>query len=156
MHAFYNSGAEVMRINASGNVGIGTTAPATKLDISYADNAYLAGITVKNTTNAGAAQSKINIENSAGNILALFQNSPSVSSGTAFIGTSSTHALTLGTDYSETMRIVNNNVGIGSTSPTSKLQVVGLPSYADNTTALAGGLTAGAFYHTAGVLKVVI
>jgi hypothetical protein len=49
-----------------------------------------------------------------------------------------------------------SNVGIGTTSPTAKLHVVGLPTYADNATALAGGLTVGAFYHTAGVLKVVI
>jgi len=48
------------------------------------------------------------------------------------------------------------NVGIGTTTPTSKLQVVGLPSYADNAAAITGGLTVGAFYHTAGVLKVVI
>jgi hypothetical protein len=48
------------------------------------------------------------------------------------------------------------NVGINTTSPTAKLHVVGLPTYADNATALAGGLTVGAFYHTAGVLKVVI
>jgi len=34
--------------------------------------------------------------------------------------------------------------------------VVGLPEYADNTAAVAGLLTVGAFYHTAGVLKVVI
>jgi len=47
-------------------------------------------------------------------------------------------------------------VGIGTVTPTSKLQVVGLPSYADNAAALAGGLTAGAFYRTAtGVLMVV-
>ncbi len=55
------------------------------------------------------------------------------------------------------MRITSSGwVGIGTTSPTSKLQVTGLPSYADNATALAGGLTVGAFYHTAGVLKVVV
>lgn len=47
------------------------------------------------------------------------------------------------------------NVGIGTPTPTSKLQVVGLPVYADNTAALAGGLTAGAFYRTStGVLMV--
>jgi hypothetical protein len=40
----------------------------------------------------------------------------------------------------------NGNVGIGTSTPTSKLQVVGLPTYATNALAIAGGLTAGAFY----------
>jgi len=49
----------------------------------------------------------------------------------------------------------NGNVGIGTGAPTSKLQVVGLPVYENNTLALAGGLTAGAFYRTSiGVLMV--
>ena len=47
-------------------------------------------------------------------------------------------------------------LGVGTASPTSNLHVVGLPEYADNAAALVGLLTAGAFYHTAGVLKVVI
>ena len=47
------------------------------------------------------------------------------------------------------------NVGIGTTAPSSKLQVVGLNEYADNTTALGAGLTAGAFYRTGDLLKVV-
>jgi hypothetical protein len=36
--------------------------------------------------------------------------------------------------------------GIGTISPTSPLQVVTLPTYTTNATALAGGLTAGAFF----------
>jgi hypothetical protein len=40
------------------------------------------------------------------------------------------------------------NVGIGTTSPTSPLQVVGLPVYANNAAAVAGGLTPGALYRT--------
>jgi len=59
----------------------------------------------------------------------------------------------------EAMRLdQNGNVGIGTSgaSPTSRLQVVGLPVYANNTEALANGLTAGAFYRTStGVLMVV-
>lgn len=47
-------------------------------------------------------------------------------------------------------------IGIGVTEPKSKLHVVGLPNYADNAAAIAAGLTAGAFYHTNGTLKVVI
>ncbi len=38
---------------------------------------------------------------------------------------------------------------------TFKLQVVGLPEYADNTAALAGGLTVESFHRTGDVLKVV-
>jgi hypothetical protein len=39
-------------------------------------------------------------------------------------------------------------VGIGTNSPTAPLQVVGVPVYANNAAAIAGGLTAGAFYRT--------
>lgn len=49
---------------------------------------------------------------------------------------------------SEQMRLTNTGLGIGSSAPTSKLQVVGLPVYANNAAAIAGGLTAGAFYRT--------
>lgn len=57
----------------------------------------------------------------------------------------------------ERMRIDRNGrVGIGVADPKSKLHVVGLQNYADNAAAIAAGLTAGAFYHTNGALKVVI
>jgi len=42
----------------------------------------------------------------------------------------------------------NVGIGTGTTPATSKLQVVGLPVYANNAAAITGGLTAGAFYRT--------
>ena len=44
----------------------------------------------------------------------------------------------------------NGNVGIGTTSPNSKLAVVGLPAYANNAAAVTGGLAVGDFYRTGG------
>jgi hypothetical protein len=44
----------------------------------------------------------------------------------------------------------SGNVGIGTAVPSSKLSVVGLPSYADNAAALVGGLAAGDFYMASG------
>jgi len=49
----------------------------------------------------------------------------------------------------------SGSLSIGDANPTSKLQVVGLPEYADNAAALAAGLTVGAFYRTGDILKVV-
>ena len=50
---------------------------------------------------------------------------------------------------------LKGKVGVGTTTPTSNLQVIGLPEYADNAAAIAGGLTVGAFYRTGDLLKVV-
>ena len=44
----------------------------------------------------------------------------------------------------------SGSVGIGAASPTSRLQVVGLPVHANNASATAAGLTPGAFYRTGG------
>jgi len=126
-------------------VGIGTTNPGANLHVQSATNAIL------NVYGDPASQNFINL-GSAGNDRWIMIHQPdnsfsieSAHTADGLPGITPFHILA-----------TNGNVGIGTTTPTSKLQVVGLPSYADNAAALSGGLTVGAFYHTAGVLKVVI
>jgi hypothetical protein len=56
--------------------------------------------------------------------------------------------LLLGTGSTLGLAVSAGKIGIGTVGPTSPLQVIGLPVYANNAAAVSGGLTAGAFYRT--------
>ena len=203
-------GAERMRITETGNVGIGTTAPAHKLQVAggriavgsntagtdfmvmgkedggdaFIDNnsadkdlvlytANIRRLTVKydgrvgigaNITNPASmlhiAGGRISVGSSASG--ADYMQLGKEDGGDAFIDANENEKnlriyTTNGGVSSEKMRILaNGNVGIGTATPTSKLQVVGLPVHASNAAAITAGLTAGAFYHAGdGVLRVV-
>ena len=155
--------AERVRIAANGSVGIGT-APDSKLTL----NAGAVG------TTAGNAAELTRLYAISGNTIALRIAEERFAAGNDWtttetriqrsvdgspMGFISFRADTVILGHGATDQVVklaNGNVGIGTASPTSKLHVAGLPSYADNAAAVAGGLTAGAFYHTGGVVKVVI
>ncbi|GEM_PF-3005138 len=104
-----------------GKVGIGTTGPTSALTISDAANT-LAGqqIYLGNPTYYYTFGRNQNT-----GLLDFYGNQGGTATGYTFS---------------------NGNVGIGTTNPTSKLQVVGLPVYANNAAAITGGLTVGAFY----------
>ena len=95
---FSTGGSERMRIDSSGNVGIGTSSPTFKLDV------------------AGNARA---------NYFALRANE-SAPSESAFVYRPATGVLGFGTSSAERMRIDSSgNVGIGTSSPAEELHVVG-------------------------------
>lgn len=141
IYDFTNS-ASRMVINALGNVGIGTGSPLRRLDI-------------KNSAGSTQTMTLANsdfVNGTTGTSLQFFAGG--VSGNTSYNIQSLIGGETAA--GSLVLQPVGGNVGVGTASPTSKLHVVGLPTYADNATATSGGLTAGAFYRTStGVLMVV-
>ena len=77
---------KTMHLSASGNLGLGVT-PGVKLDVSYADTAYNAGIRVKNTTNNAASQSKVYVVNDADEYFSLGRNSTALGSQSSLFST---------------------------------------------------------------------
>jgi len=117
---FWVSNTERMRIDNSGNVGIGTTSPSSKFSVK-ADQENLIDLQ-RTTTTTGAAYTKfindggnyyIGVDSSAGNRLF-------ASGGAAYalsLSTESARDICLGTNNTERMRIDNSgNVLVGTTS----------------------------------------
>jgi len=117
---FVTSDVERMRITSSGNVGIGTTSPDSKVEIS----------------DAGSTKLKVTNTSNSVETVVLSQ------SGDGWIGTQTNHPLKLGTGYGAKMTIgTNGNVGIGTTSPDSKLEVNGNGLFSGNLTVNGTTLT---------------
>lgn len=103
-------------IGASGNVGIGTTAPTSKLHLY--DNA-----TVYLDLQSVTASSLVRLK--GGGYSGILGETSGVNQW-YITGGGAVKTLTMGTDNTERMRITSSgNVGIGTTSPSSKFDVVG-------------------------------
>jgi len=128
--SFENSSNGIM-INPSGNVGIGTTSPGFALDVNGTVNVPEAGalrlghiyhyIQRSGTTNIYHTSGAHSMSGTAG-MIAKF-NASDLSSN--FLG-----GVTVGTSYAPTNppsngMIIQGNVGIGTTSPSAKLEVAG-------------------------------
>jgi len=120
------SGTERMRITAAGNVGIGTTSPGEKLEVS-GSNTLSIKLSRNNTdatyvttlTNNYSSTLGTELKSGIYNIL-----THGNSTGTALNFTNG--AMTFDFRNSEHMRITEaGNVGIGTTSPEGKLQING-------------------------------
>lgn len=143
------AGTAVLDVDTTnGQVGIGAT-PSATLDVQAA--AAFQRITSTTGTNrvylrfhSTGGNTYVGMEDSVGATL--------VVGGLAYatvLTTDSARALHLGTNNTARLTVdAAGKVGIGTTAPTSPLQVVGIPVYANNAAAAGGGLTAGALYRT--------
>jgi hypothetical protein len=107
---FVTGGATRMTVAADGNVGIGTTSPGSGLHVS--------GALGSNTTTYDSAAA-LKLTNTAGNSWLLTSGVIGVINGSFSIRQGSTALPAL------TIAATTNNVGIGTTSPASKLTVTG-------------------------------
>jgi hypothetical protein len=123
-------------IAASGNVGIGTASPGVRLQVINTSGATEVARFFTSDFSSGVAGSGINIQTGA-------------ASGNSYTEIGALHSGG-GVFDNLILQRGGGNVGIGTTAPTSRLQVVGLPAFANNAAASAGGLTVGAFYRTGG------
>ena len=107
--AFTEGGVESMRIDSSGNVGIGTTSP-----------------------NKGSVSRAVTLNGTAGNIVEFCVSDTRVGwvygdNNLTAVAAAGSRYLSLETNGSERMRIdTSGNVGIGTTSPSEKLDVAGI------------------------------
>jgi len=154
-----SANTSLLYVRNDGNVGIGTASPSVKLDVNGITRVGTNTKYIQLSGNDGGSQ-----EIPAGVSIRASNHNLTISGGSNDGNTVGLYyyegiggmrsALEVASKTSGFSNLVlmksGGNVGIGTTSPKSALHVVGLPVYANNAAAVAGGLTVGAFYRTGG------
>jgi trimeric autotransporter adhesin len=139
--SFTTGGTERMRINSSGNVGIGTTNPAYRLDISgdvrWSGTLQGGSVPWQRLTSFPSACPSGQFVTAVGSTLNCA--TPSVSGGVTGSGSQNYLAKWTGsTTLGNSIIYDNGNIGIGTTSPSYKLDV-------------SGEVRASAFYYSSDI-----
>jgi hypothetical protein len=125
--AFAEGGVEAMRIDSSGNVGIGTTSPSYKVDIQGSTTGSLRA-QVRNTNSGTGATSYFTLgndtDNSVGGLILGSSANTTYGANTLAVYQSANAPLTFWTNNNERMRIDSSgNVGIGTTTAVGKTTI---------------------------------
>lgn len=116
-------GVERARINASGNLGVGTTSPNNIVHVASGVGGIASQLKLQNTNTSATAGrgSAISFSGTGDTTFAQISASTATASNSTGLLTFGTHN---GTALAERMRIdQNGNVGIGLTNPSSRLEV---------------------------------
>ncbi|QSH39715.1 tail fiber domain-containing protein [Candidatus Kaiserbacteria bacterium] len=141
--AFSTSGSEALRIDASGNVGIGTTTPAEKLHVSEGDILLDNNQFLKGSLASGFDRNLIGYD-ATENLIIGHSGTSVTGDVNIYAGTASKKIGFFPDGATEAVRITDSgNVGIGTTSPVANLAVVGevlatTGFYSENTTITGG------------------
>jgi hypothetical protein len=128
-------GTDLMTLTNGGNLGIGTTSPSRNLTVKQSVNSYLGGFSVERNDN--------------NNYLGIFNDGSIWNIAASYLSGGSYQPIGFFTSDVERMRITSGgNVGIGTTTPGSKLSIVGLPTS-------SSGLSSGDIWNDSGTLKIV-
>ena len=127
-----NGGTERMRIDSSGNVGIGTTSPAQLVQISKATSAGTTSLLVSNSAGTGGSSAALKLgvspeDNSVAKFAIIHERLAAYGGGDTYFCSNYAANTTEVTDADAVITIKGStgNVGIGRTSPTYELDVDG-------------------------------
>ncbi|MBI2310320.1 hypothetical protein HYU90_00630, partial [Candidatus Collierbacteria bacterium] len=136
------NGVEALMVKSNGNVGIGTTSPGAKLDVAGSIN--LTSATANINVNSSGAVGDSNAVGFAGSRALVGYDGVN---GVAYLQGASAKSLALQTNGANTRLFIDTtgNVGIGTTSPASLLDVAGTAWLRG----VAGG-TSGLFVNSSG------
>ncbi len=132
-YAFITNNTERMRIDASGNVGIGTGAPIANLHVQSATQA-----TLRASSLSAPNGSVLTLHNASAGSNTLGAVNFDDGGGTpGQVAYHSTNGLTFRTNYVERMRIAaDGKVGIGTSAPAAELEVNGFTKHGTNAPAI--------------------